>query len=190
MVSLASDRLHRPASPIPTYRIASVAAGALAFLVLALYLALTWDAHLTNFQVRWMCDEDRPYILRRGENADSLAIADEALRGDPRVGQLYSEAFPSIVAASTAEGRAARYALVEAWPKRVRSYWGYSVVRSDLSVVERPGNRVLANGGVFRRVALPGAPFAQARARFSPPPELCTPADRIEFVKRVLRPPG
>jgi hypothetical protein len=158
--------------------------------VLALYGGLTWDAHLTNMQVRWMCDEDRPYVVRHGDGADALAIPDEALRGDPRVAQLYSEAFPSIVASSSAEARTARYALVEGWPRRVRSYWGYSVVRSDLSVVERPGNRVLANGGVFRRVALPDRPLAELRAQFSPPPELCTPADRIELVRKVLRPPG
>jgi hypothetical protein len=162
----------------------------LAFTVLAAYLALTWDAHLTNFQVRWMCDEDRAFILRRGKDAEALAIPDELLRGDARVAQLYSEAFPSIVPSSTAEGLSARYALVEAWPKRLRSYWGWSVVKTDLSVVERPGNRVLGTSGVFRRVALADAPLADLRARFSPAPELCTPADRVEFVKRVLRPPG
>jgi hypothetical protein len=185
MVSLANGC----ASPIPTQRTASIVAGVLAFLVAGVYFALTWDAHLTNVQVRWMCEEDRPYVLRRGENADALAIPDEPLRADPRVSQLFAEAFPTIVPASTAQGSAARYALVEAWPKRIRSYWGYSVVRSDLSVVERPGNRVLASSGIFRRVALADAPFADLRARFSPPAELCTPADRIEFVKRVLRPP-
>lgn len=158
--------------------------------MLVAYFGLTWDAHLTNFQVRWMCDEDRPYVLRRGENAEALAIPDEALRGDPRVGALYAEAFPSIVAASSAEGRTARYALVEAWPKRLRSYWGFSVVRTDLSVVERPGNRVLGTSGMFRRAALPDAPLAEWRTRFAPAPELCTPADRVDFVRRVLRPPG
>jgi hypothetical protein len=61
-------------------------------------------------------------------------------------------------------------------------------VKSDLSVVQRSGNWVLGTSGLFRRVALEDAPLADLRARFSPPPELCTPADRIEFVKRVLRP--
>ena len=178
------------ASPIPTYRIASITAGALAFLVAGGYFALTWDAHLTNLQVRWMCDEDRPYILLRGENVDSLAIPDEALRSDPRVSQRFGEAFPLIVPASTAQGGAARFALVDAWPKRIRSYWGYAVVKSDLSVIERPPNRVLGTSGMFRRVALADAPLAELRARVAPPPELCTPADRIDFVKRVLRPPA
>jgi hypothetical protein len=158
--------------------------------VLVVYFGLTWDAHLTNFQVRWMCEEDRAFVLRRGENADALAIPEEALRGDPRVVALYAEAFPTIVAASSPEGRAARYALVELWPKRVRSYWGYSVVKTELSVIERPGNRALGTSGLFRRAALADAPLSEWRTRFSPAPELCTPADRIDFVRRVLRPPG
>ena len=178
------------ASPIPTYRTASIAVGAPALVVLLAYFGLTWDAHLTNFQVRWMCDEDRAFVLRRGENADALAIPDEALRGDPRVAQLYAEAFPSIVAASSAEGRAARYALVDNWPKRIRSYWGYTVVRSELSVVERPGSRSMGTSGLYRRVPIADAPLAGLRDRVSPRAELCTPADRVEFVKRVLRPPG
>ena len=171
-------------------RLATIVAVAIAGLVAVPYAALTWDAHLTNFQVRWMCDEDRPYVLSRGENADSLALPDEALRGDPRVAQLFSEAFPAIVAASTPAGRAARYVLVDGWPRRIRSYWGYGVVRSDLSVVTRPEKWVLGTSGLYRRVAFADAPFAELRARISPPPELCTPADRVEFVKRVLRPPA
>jgi hypothetical protein len=152
---------------------------------------LTWDAHLTNFQVRWMCDEDRAYVLRSGENADSLAIPDESLQHDARVMQIFSEAFPLVVASSSPQARAARYALIDRWPKRVRAYWGYSVVRSELSVIAQPGNRALGTAALYRRVAREDAPLAGLRARLAPPPELCTPADRIEFVKRVLRPsPG
>ena len=168
----------------------SVASVAVAFLVLACWLALAWDALLTNYQVRWMCDEDRAFILRRAENVDALALPDEAVQGDARVLTLFSEAFPTVAPASTPAGRAARFALVDKWPKRIRSYWGYDVVRSELSVVELPGNRALATSGLYRRVTREGAPFAQLRARLSPPPELCTPADRVEFVKRVLRPPA
>jgi hypothetical protein len=102
MVSLPTGR----ASPIPTYRIASIAAGVLAFLVAGVYFGLTWDAHLTNFQVRWMCDEDRPYILRRARTRTPLALPEEVLRADPRVSQLYAEAFPRS-AGRAAQGRAA-----------------------------------------------------------------------------------
>ena len=167
----------------------SVASGTVAFLVLAAWLALVWDALLTNFQVRWMCDEDRAFILRRAENVDALALPDEAIKGDARVLAVYSEAFPMVAPASTPEGRAARFALVDKWPKRIRSYWGYAVVRSELSVVELPGNRPLGTSGLYRRVAREGVPFAELRAWLSPPAELCTPADRIEFVKRALRAP-
>ena len=168
----------------------SVASGTVAFLVLAGWLALVWDALLTNFQVRWMCDEDRAFVLRRADNVYALALPDEAIKGDARVLSVYSEAFPMVAPASTPEGRAARFALVDKWPKRIRSYWGYAVVRSELSVVELPGNRPLGTSGLYRRVAREGVPFAELRAWLSPPAELCTPADRIEFVKRALRPPG
>lgn len=157
--------------------------------MIAAWLALTWDAYLTNFQVRWMCDEDRAFVLRTRGDAESLALPDEAF-ADPRVLPAFSEAFPTVAAASTPEGRAARFALVDKWPRRIRNYWGYTVVRSELSVVERPGGRAMGTSGIYRRVARSEAPLAQLRARLAPPPELCTPADRIEFVKRVLRPPA
>ena len=157
--------------------------------MVAPWVALTWDAHLTNFQVRWMCDEDRPFVLRTRGDAELLALPDEAL-ADPRVLPAFSEAFPSVAAASTPEGRTARYALVDKWPKRIRNYWGYTVGRSELSVVERPGDRAMGTSGLYRRVARSDAPLAELRARLAPPPELCTPADRVEFVKRVLRPPA
>jgi hypothetical protein len=174
---------------IPTRRFVSFAAGTVIVLVVLPWVALTWDAHLTNFQVRWMCDEDRAFVLRTRTDADSLALPDEAL-ADPRVLPAFAEAFPVVAAASTPEGRGARYALVDQWPKRIRSYWGFTVVRSELSVVERPGRRAMGTSGLYRRVPRKDAPFAELRARLAPPPELCTPADRVEFVKRVLRPPA
>jgi hypothetical protein len=167
----------------------SFLAGTLAVLVLAAWIGLTWDAHVTNFQVRWMCDEERAFVLRTRNDADSLALPDESL-ADPRVLPAFAEAFPSVAAASTPEGRAARYALVDKWPRRIRTYWGYAVVRSELSVVERPGGRAMATIGLYRRVARADSPFAEMRARLAPPPELCTPADRLELVKQVLRPPA
>jgi hypothetical protein len=174
---------------IPTRRFVSIAACVVIAVVVAPWIALTWDAHLANFQVRWMCDEDRPFVLRTRNDAELVAIPDEAL-ADPRVLPLFSEAFPTVTAASTPQGRVARYALVDKWPRRVRSYWGYAVVRSELSVVERPGDRAMATSGLYKRVPRLDAPFAELRARLAPPPELCTPADRIEFVKRVIRPPA
>ena len=157
--------------------------------MIAAWLGLTWDAYLTNFQVRWMCDEDRPYILRTRGDADSLALPDEAL-ADPRVLPAFAEAFPMVTAASTPEGRAARYVLLDNWPKRIRNYWGYTVVWSELTIVERRGGRAMGTSSLYRRVARPDAAFAELRARLAPPAELCTPADRVEFVKKVLRPPA
>jgi hypothetical protein len=187
MVSLRAPR----ASGIPTYRTASIAAGALASIVLALWLLLTWDAHLTNFQVRWMCDEDRAFMLLRRDGVEALALPAESLGRDPRVMPAYAEAYPLVASALSAEGRRSRYALVENWPKRVRSYWGYAVLKTDLSIVDREErNRVLGTSGLFRRVAVEGASWPELRARLSPPPEACTPADRVEFVRRVLRPPA
>ena len=188
--TMVSRRSPPEASVIPTRRFVSIASGTVAFLALAGWLALAWDALVTNFQVRWMCDEDRAFVNRRAENVDALALPDDAVQGDARVLPVFSEAFPTVALASTPEGRAARFALIDRWPKRIRSYWGYGVVRSELSVVEIPGNRALGTSGLYRRVALEGVPFAQLRARLSPPAELCTPADRIEFVKRVLKPPA
>jgi hypothetical protein len=174
----------RRVADIPTRRFLSYAV-----LVAAAWLALTWDAHLTNFQVRWMCDEDRAFVLVTRNDAESLALPDAAL-SDPRVLPAFAEAFPTVVAASTSEGRAARYALVDKWPTTIRSYWAYTVVRSELSVVQRPREWALGTSGLYRRVPRKGAPFEELRARLAPQAELCTPADRVEFVKRVLRPPG
>ena len=179
----------RRIAAIPTRRFVSYAAFAAILLGVVPWIALTWDAHLTNFQVRWMCDEDRAFVLRTRSDAESLALPDEAL-SDPRVLPAFSEAFPIVAAASSPEGRAARYALVDKWPRRIRSYWGYTVVRSELSVVERPGDRAMGTSGLYKRVPRADAPLAELRARLAPPPELCTPADRVEFVKKVIRPPA
>jgi hypothetical protein len=136
-----------------------------------------------------MCDEDRGFARAVRRDAESIALPDESL-ADPRVLQAFSEAFPSVAAASTTEGQAARYVLVDKWHTRVRSYWGFGVVRSELSIVERPRNYVLGTASLYRRVYWADLPLAEMRLRFAPPAEICTPADRIEFVKRVLRPPG
>ena len=157
--------------------------------MVAAWLALTWDAHVTNFQVRWMCDEDRPFVLLRRAGVEALAIPDEILGRDARALPAYAEAYPMVGAASTPEGRGAPYALVELWPKRVRSYWGYGVLRTELSVVERvPSTRVLGTSSLYRRVPLESETWGAWRERLSPPPESCTATDRIEFVKRVLKP--
>ena len=167
--------------------ISAVAVGTLG----AAWLALTWDAWLTNFQVRWMCDEDRPFVLLRRAGVESLAIPDDALRRDERAARVFGEAYPVVAGAGTPEGKAAGHALVELWPKPVRSYWGYGVVRTELSVIERGADaRVLGTTSLYRRVERDGALWPGLRARLSPPAEACMPSDRIEFVRRVLRPPA
>jgi hypothetical protein len=138
-----------------------------------------------------MCDEDRGYALLRREGVESLSLPDDASRRDPRVLAAYAEAYPVAAVASTPEGRAAPYAVVELWPKTVRSYWGYAVLRTEMSIVDRRDrNRVLGTSSLYRRVARESAPLAELREALSPEPESCTPADRIEFVKRVLKPPA
>jgi hypothetical protein len=62
------------------------------------------------------------------------------------------------------EGRAAPYAVVELWPNTVRSYWGYAVLRTEMSIVDRRDrNRVLGTSSLYRRVARESAPLAELR---------------------------
>ena len=137
-----------------------------------------------------MCDEDQPFVLLRRDGVQALAIPDEVLRRDERVLAAFAPAYPVVAGSGSAEGRQAGYALAERWPNRVRSYWGYSVLRTELSVVDRADrNRVLGTASLYRRVERDAAPFARLRARLAPPAEACTAGDRVEFVKRVLRPP-
>jgi hypothetical protein len=138
-----------------------------------------------------MCDEDHPYALQQRLGVESLALPDEVWRRDERAQQVFGEAYPVAAAASAPEGRKAGHALVEVWPKRIRGYWGYGVLRTELAIVERgQAPRVLASMMLYRRVLREEAPFRALRESLAPPPESCQPSDRVEFVKRVLQPPA
>ena len=166
-------------------------ASAIAFCALAAYGALTWDAFLTNFQVRWMCDEDVGYAPLQRTGVSALAIPGELVQRDARVLATYEASYPTVVVES-GEPRPGSpdYALTERWPKVVRRYWGYAVVLTELSVVDRRDrNRVLGTSTVYRRVGRPGDGWAAVRAPLVPRAEQCTASDRVDFVRRVLRPP-
>jgi len=162
-------------------------------LALAVYGALTWDAFLTNFQVRWMCDEDRPYVLVRRRGVEALAIPGELAQRDERVRASFEPAYPVVVieAGAPASG-APDFTLAERWPELVRRYWGYGVLRTELSVVDRGDRnriRVLASSSLYRRVERGPEGWRALRASLAPPAEQCTASDRVEFVRYVLLPP-
>ena len=163
------------------------------FLAIAAYAALTWDAFLTNFQVRWMCDEDRPYVQVRSRGVGALAIPGALAQRDGRVRASFESSYPVVVveAGRPAPG-APDFALAERWPKYVRSYWGYGVLWNELSVVDRrtPGKtRVLGTSSLYRRVERGSEGWRALRAALAPPAEQCSASDRVEFVRSVLQPP-
>jgi hypothetical protein len=172
-------------------RVATVASAVAAVVLGAGYLAITWDAWLTNFQVRWMCDEDRPFVLLQRSGVSTLAIAEDIVRSDARALTVFGTEYPEVVMAGARGGDPPRYELVQRWPKVLRDYWAFRVVRTDLSVVDRgERNRVLATMGLFRRVDKETEGTLRAlRNTLGPPADQCVPSDRVEFVKRVLRPP-
>lgn len=171
-------------------RAATVASGVAAALVGTAYLLLTWDAWLANFQVRWMCDEDRPFVLARRTGVAALAIAEDIVRRDAEALAAFGPGYPEVVVAGAAGGEAPRYELVERWPTVLRDYWGYRVVRTDLTVVDRgERNRALGNMSLFRREERGPGGLREWRRPLVPPAQRCLPSDRVEFVKRVLQPP-
>lgn len=176
----------------PALRPASIASG-LAFLAIAAYGALTWDAFLTNFQVRWMCDEDRPFVLMQSRGVAALAIPGELVQRDPRVRASFEPSYPVVVVeAGTPASGAPDFTLAERWPKLVRQYWGYGVLGTELSVVDRRNRnriRVLGSTSLYRRVERGSEGRRALRASLAPPAEQCTASDRVEFVRRVLLPP-
>jgi len=171
-------------------RAATLASGVLAGVVAAGYLALTWDGWLTNFQVRWMCDEDSPYVPRRRAEVAMLGLPEEIAATDPRALAVFGEVYPEVVVAGPRAASRSRYELVQRWPKVMRDYWGFRVVRTDLAVVDRgDNNRVLAVSGLFRRVERGSEGLRAVRDALAPPAQRCVPSDRLDFVKGVLRPP-
>ena len=154
------------------------------------YLALAWDGWLTNFQVRWMCDEDRAFVLVERPAVALVGLAQEVVRHDVRALSTFGQAYPEVVVTGQRAVEAPRYEVVQVWPKTLRAYWGYGVVRTDLSIVDRGDrNRVLGTMGLFRRVERGDPRLRALRNALTPPAEQCVPSDRIEFVKRVLKPP-
>jgi len=175
---------------VPASRRATIASGVAALALGAGYLALTWDAWLTNFQVRWMCDEDRAFVLLRRTDVAALGLSEEIVRGDARALAVFGQNYPEVIVPGPRQAARPRYELVERWPKVLRDYWGFRVVRTDLSVVDREDrNRVLGTMGLFRRAERGGAGLRAARNALGPPAEQCVPSDRIDFVRSVLRPP-
>ena len=151
------------------------------------YLAIAWDGWLANFQVRWMCDEDRGYILLRRAGVSALGIPDDVARRDPRALEVFARRYPTIVAGDSRER--APYELAERWPTRVRDYWGFGVQRTELSIVDRGGgSRVLATTSLYRRVDRGPERWQGVRNALVPPAEKCTASDRAEFVVRALVP--
>jgi len=163
------------------------------FLAIAAYAALTWDAFLTNFQVRWMCDEDRAFVQVQRRGVEALAIPGELAQRDARVRASFEPNYPVVVieAGAPASG-APDFALAERWPKLVRRYWGYGVLGTELSVVDRRNRkqvRALGSSSLYRRVEIGSEGWRALRASLAPPAEQCTASDRVEFVRRVLQPP-
>ena len=153
----------------------------------ATYLAFTWDAWLTNFQVRWMCDEDRGFVLLQRTDVAALGIPEEMSRRDARALGVFGRAYPSVLAVRASDTERPRYELAERWPKVVRDYWGYAVLRTELSVVDLADrNRALGTASLYRRVERRADRWRTVRAHLEPDAEQCMPSDRVAFVNRVL----
>lgn len=163
------------------------------FLAIAAYGALTWDAFLTNFQVRWMCDEDRAFVLVQSRGVEALAIPGELAQRDARVRASFEPSYPVVVVEAGAPASSAPgFTLAERWPQLVRRYWGYGVLRTELSVVDRRDRnriRALGSSSLYRRVERGPEGWRALRASLAPPAEQCTASDRVDFVRRVLLPP-
>lgn len=155
------------------------------------YLAFTWDAWLANFQVRWMCDEDRGFVLlQRGEVA-ALGIPEEMSRRDARALEVFGRAYPTVLAVRAGDAERPRYELAERWPTLVREYWGYAVLRTELSVIDLADRkRALGTTSLYRRVERRADRLRTVRAYVEPAAEQCVPSDRAAFVSRVLAAPS
>jgi hypothetical protein len=166
----------------------AVSAAAAAVAALA-YFSISWDGWLTNFQVRWMCEEDRGYVLVSRAGVIALGIDEDVGKRDPRVMDAFARRYPVVrMEAPNAKERAI-YGLVQRWPERVRGYWGFGVERTELSVVDRSdGNRVLATTSLYRRVDLGSESLRGLRDALVALPEKCVASDRVEFVRGVLAP--
>jgi len=146
------------------------------------------DGWLTNFQVRWMCDEDRGFILVSRKGVASLAIPDEVARRDRGRWRCSAAGIRASSLRPASEGEAA-YALAERWPSHYPQVLGFGVERTELSVVDRKdANRVLATASLYRRVEQGPTTWRAVRDALVPPPERCAASDRVDFVTRALVP--
>ena len=137
-----------------------------------------------------MCDEDRAFVLVQRPGVMLVSLAQDVVRHDERALTTFGQAYPEVVITRQRAVEAPRYEVVQVWPKVLRAYWGFGVMRTDLSIVDRGDrNRVLGTMGLFRRVERGEPALRKLRDALTPPPEKCVPSDRVEFVKRVLQPP-
>ena len=174
---------------MPTSR-RNLVAGVAVGLAFAAYGLIAWDAFVTNFQARWMCDEDRAFVLLKRGNVMAVAIPGAMARNDPKLAPALEQAYPLVVVEPATGVERPAYALEERWPKLMRDYWGYAVVRTELTIHDRADrNRALGTTSLYARVERGPEGLRALRSWIVPPPERCVPSDRIEFVKRVLAPP-
>jgi hypothetical protein len=156
----------------------------------AAYLVFTWDAWLANFQVRWMCDEDRGFVLLQRADVPALGIPEEIARRDARALGVFGRAYPTVLAVRASDTKRPRYELAERWPAIVRDYWGYGVLKTELSVIDLADrNRALGTTSLYRRVQRRADRWRAVRAYLEPEAEQCVPSDRVAFVNRVLGSP-
>ena len=148
----------------------------------AAYGLIAWDAFVTNFQARWMCDEDRAFVLLKRGNVMAVAIPVTMARNDTKLVPALEQAYPLVVVEPATGVERPAYALEERW--------GYAVVRTELTIHDRADrNRGLGTTSLYARVERGPESLRALRSWIVPPPERCVPSDRIEFVKRVLAPP-
>ena len=153
----------------------------------AAYLVFTWDAWLTNYQVRWMCDEDRGFVLVQRADVAALGIPEEIAQRDSRALSTFGRAYPTVLAVRARDTERPRYELAERWPKIVRTYWGYGVLRTELSVIDLADRkRALGTTSLYRRVERHADRWRAVRAWLEPGAEQCVASDRVAFVSRVL----
>jgi hypothetical protein len=166
-------------------------AASIVLAAVAAYLVFTWDAWLANYQVRWMCDEDRGFVLMQRPAVSALGIPVEMSERDARALAAFGGAYPTVQAVRAADTERPRYELAERWPNIVRTYWGYGVLRTELSVIDvADRNRALGTTSLYRRVERHGDRWRAVRGWLEPGAEQCMPSDRVAFVARVLAAPA
>jgi hypothetical protein len=167
-----------------------VAAGAI-LAACAVYAAATWDAWFAAQYVRFMCDEDVPFVNERRKGVEAVAVSDSLVRRDPALVKALETRYPTVtryVSRRPGDQISTRFEVAELWPTTIRSFGRFRIERSELSLVDLELRRILATGSLYRGVGRTDSSLDQWRARLSPEPIRCVASDRIEFVRDVLRP--